>query len=222
MAEVERRELTQWFFKISDFSEELLEALDGLEDWPAKVRLMQENWIGKSRGIEIPFHRKDGGDPVVCYSTRPDTMRGASFIAISPEHPLSRELAENNAELAAFIAETRKMDTTEAAMEKAEKKGLDTGITVKHPVWPDIALPVWVGNFVLMDYGTGAVFGCPAHDQRDLDFARKYGLDVRNAFYMPGDETEVANDALVPAKTEKVVYIDHFAGIGEVTSQGRH
>ncbi|WP_306114793.1 MULTISPECIES: leucine--tRNA ligase [unclassified Roseovarius] len=218
-AEVERRELTQWFFKISDFSEELLEALDGLDNWPAKVRLMQENWIGKSRGIEIPFHRTDGGDPVVCYSTRPDTMRGASFIAISPEHPLSRELAENNADLAAFIAETRKMDTTEAAMEKAEKKGLDTGITVKHPVWPEVELPVWVGNFVLMDYGTGAVFGCPAHDQRDLDFARKYGLDVRNAFYMPGDETEVENDALVPVKSEKVTYIDHFADIGEVTSQ---
>ena len=219
-AEVERRELTQWFFKISDFSEELLEALDGLDNWPAKVRLMQENWIGKSRGIEIPFHRTDGGEPVLCYSTRPDTMRGASFIAISPEHPLSRELAEGNAELAAFIAETRKMDTTEAAMEKAEKKGIDTGITVQHPIYPDIQLPVWVGNFVLMDYGTGAVFGCPAHDQRDLDFARKYGLEVRNAFYMPGEETEVANDALVPAKSEKVVYIDHFAGIAEATSQG--
>ncbi|MEO3417231.1 leucine--tRNA ligase [Roseovarius sp. CAU 1744] len=218
-AEVERRELTQWFFKISDFSEELLEALDGLDNWPAKVRLMQENWIGKSRGIEIPFHRTDGGEPVLCYSTRPDTMRGASFIAISPEHPLSRELAEHNAELAAFIAETRKMDTTEAAMEKAEKKGIDTGITVRHPIYPDIDLPVWVGNFVLMDYGTGAVFGCPAHDQRDLDFARKYGLDVRNAFYMPGDETEVENEALVPAKSEKVVYIDHFAGIADVTSQ---
>ncbi len=218
-AEVERRELTQWFFKISDFSEELLEALDGLEDWPAKVRLMQENWIGKSRGIEIPFHRTDGGDPVVCYSTRPDTMRGATFIAISPEHPLSRDLATDNTELAAFIAETRKMDTTEAAMEKAEKKGLDTGITVKHPINPEIDLPVWVGNFVLMDYGTGAVFGCPAHDQRDLDFARKYGLDVRNAFYLPGDETEVANEALVPPKSDKVAYIDHFAGIGEVTSQ---
>ncbi len=218
-AEVERRELTQWFFRISDFTEELLAALDGLDNWPAKVRLMQENWIGKSRGIEIPFQRTDGGDPVLCYSTRPDTMRGASFIAISPEHPLSRKLAETNAELAAFITETRKMDTTEAAMEKAEKKGIDTGFTVRHPVWPEIELPVWVGNFVLMDYGTGAVFGCPAHDQRDLDFARKYGLDVRNAFYMPGQEIEVENDALVPAKTEKVVYIDHFAGIGEATSQ---
>lgn len=218
-AEVEKRELTQWFFKISDFSGELLEAQDGLENWPAKVRLMQENWIGKSRGIEIPFERTDAGDPIICYSTRPDTMRGASFIAISPEHPVSRELAKDNPELAAFIAETRKMDTTEAAMEKAEKKGLDTGITVRHPVWPDKELPVWVGNFVLMDYGTGAVFGCPAHDQRDLDFARKYGLEVRNAFYLPGQEKDVETEALVPAKTETVVYIDHFAGVGEATSQ---
>ncbi|MEQ8257346.1 MAG: leucine--tRNA ligase, partial [Roseovarius confluentis] len=218
-AEVEKRELTQWFFKISDFSGELLEALDGLENWPAKVRLMQENWIGKSRGIEIPFARTDAGDPIICYSTRPDTMRGASFIAISPEHPVSRELAKDNPELAAFIAETRKMDTTEAAMEKAEKKGMDTGITVRHPVWPDKELPVWVGNFVLMDYGTGAVFGCPAHDQRDLDFARKYGLEVRNAFYLPGQEKDVETEALVPAKTETVVYIDHFAGVGEATSQ---
>ncbi|MFZ1727702.1 MAG: leucine--tRNA ligase [Albidovulum sp.] len=218
-APVERRELTQWFFKISDFSGELLDALDGLENWPAKVRLMQENWIGKSRGIEIPFQRSDGGAPILCYSTRPDTMRGASFIAISPEHPVARSLAENDAELAAFIAETRKMDTTEAAMEKAEKKGLDTGLTVAHPNDPGVRLPVWVGNFVLMEYGTGAVFGCPAHDQRDLDFARKYGLEVRNAFYLPGQEVEVGDVALVPAKTEKVAYIDHFTGIGEVTSQ---
>jgi leucyl-tRNA synthetase len=218
-AEVERRELTQWFFRISDFAGELLEALDRLDDWPAKVRTMQENWIGRSRGIEIPFHCTDGGDPILCYSTRPDTMRGASFIAISPEHPVSRALAETNPELADFVAETRKMDTTEAAMEKAEKKGIDTGITVRHPVWPDRELPVWVGNFVMMEYGTGAVFGCPAHDQRDLDFARKYGLAVRNAFYMPGDEREVGTEALVPAKSEKVVYIDHFAGVGEVTSQ---
>ncbi|MEL6226316.1 MAG: class I tRNA ligase family protein, partial [Pseudomonadota bacterium] len=177
---VERRELTQWFFKISDYSEELLAAIDGLDAWPEKVKLMQRNWIGKSRGIEIPFHRTDGGDPILCYSTRPDTMRGATFLAISPEHPMSRALAAENPELQAFIEETRKMDTTEAAMEKAEKKGLDTGITVRHPTSPEIELPVWVGNFVLMDYGTGAVFGCPAHDQRDLDFARKYDLQVRS------------------------------------------
>ncbi len=218
-AVVERRELTQWFFKISDYSEELLTALETLHNWPEKVRLMQANWIGKSRGIEIPFQRTDGGDPIVCYSTRPDTMRGATFVAISPEHPVSRELAESDATLAAFIAETRKMDTTEAAMEKAEKKGVETGIMVRHPIDPEVDLPVWVGNFVLMDYGTGAVFGCPAHDQRDLDFARQYNLPVKNAFYIPGDQTEVGTEALVPAKTEKVSYIDHFTGITEATSE---
>jgi leucyl-tRNA synthetase len=218
-AQVERKSLTQWFFKISDYSEDLLNALDTLDGWPAKVRLMQANWIGKSRGIDVPFERTDGGAPIHCYSTRPDTMRGASFIAISPEHPLSLDLAKDNADLQAFIDETRKMDTTEAAMEKAEKKGFATGISVKHPTSTGATLPVWVGNFVLMDYGTGAVFGCPAHDQRDLDFARKYDLDVVNAFYMPGDETDVADEALVPAKTDTVQYIDHFAGIGAATSQ---
>ncbi len=218
-AEVERRELTQWFFKISDMAGELKEALDTLVNWPPKVRLMQENWIGESRGIDIPFVRTDGAGTILCYSTRPDTMRGASFVAVAPDHPVAKALEADNPKLAAFIAECRKMDTTEAAMEKAEKKGIDTGVRVKHPVYPDIELPVWIGSFVLMDYGSGAVFGCPAHDQRDLDFARKYDLPVQNAFYMPGDETEVGAEALVPAKTEEVVYIDHFAGISEATSQ---
>jgi leucyl-tRNA synthetase len=218
-AEVERRELVQWFFKISDHSDELLSALDGLDNWPAKVKLMQSNWIGKSRGIEITFNRKDGGDPVVCYSTRPDTMRGASFIAVAPDHPVAKALEADRPDLAEFIAECRKMDTTEAAMEKAEKKGMDTGVRVQHPIYPDQELPVWIGNFVMMDYGTGAVFGCPAHDQRDLDFARKYDLNVQNAFYMPGDNSEVGNEALVPAKTEPVVFIDHFAGLTETTGQ---
>ncbi|MEO0486513.1 MAG: leucine--tRNA ligase [Pseudomonadota bacterium] len=218
-AEVEKRELTQWFFKISDMADELVDALGDLDDWPAKVRLMQENWIGRSRGIEIRFERTDGGDPILCYSTRPDTMRGASFIAVAPDHPVAKALEADRPDLAAFIDECRKMDTTEAAMEKAEKKGIDTGVRVKHPVYPDRELPVWIGNFVLMDYGTGAVFGCPAHDQRDLDFARKYDLPVQNAFYMPGDTTEVGNEALVPAKSEVVSFIDHFAGVGDVTSQ---
>ena len=218
-AEVERRELTQWFFKISDMAGELKSALDGLDNWPAKVRLMQENWIGESRGIEITFHRTDGNGTIQCYSTRPDTMRGASFIAIAPDHPVAQTLEADRPDLAAFIDECRKMDTTEAAMEKAEKKGVDTGIRVKHPIYDDVELPVWIGNFVLMDYGTGAVFGCPAHDQRDLDFAQKYGLFVQNAFFMPGDDTPVTTEALVPAKTEKVVYIDHFTGIAEATSQ---
>ncbi len=217
-AEVEKRELTQWFFKISDMAEELLDALDGLENWPAKVRLMQENWIGKSRGIELKFERTDGGDPIVCYSTRPDTMRGATFIAVSPDHPVAKALETSRPDLAAFIDECRKMDTTEAAMEKAEKKGIDTGITVRHPIFADQEMPVWIGNFVLMDYGTGAVFGCPAHDQRDLDFARKYDLDVRSAFYLPGQPVEIQDEALVPAKTDTVSYIDHFAGITDVSS----
>lgn len=218
-AEVERRELTQWFFKISDMAGELKNALDGLENWPARVRLMQENWIGESRGIDIPFVRTDGAGTILCYSTRPDTMRGASFVAVSPDHPVAKALEADNPDLATFIDECRKMDTTEAAMEKAEKKGVDTGLRVKHPIYPDAELPVWIGNFVLMEYGTGAVFGCPAHDQRDLDFARKYDLPVQNAFYALGDETEVGTVALVPAKTEKVSFIDHFAGITEVTSQ---
>ena len=218
-AEVERRELTQWFFKISDMAGELKNALDGLENWPARVRLMQENWIGESRGIDIPFVRTDGAGTILCYSTRPDTMRGASFVAVSPDHPVAKALEADNPDLAAFIDECRKMDTTEAAMEKAEKKGVDTGLRVKHPIYPDAELPVWIGNFVLMEYGTGAVFGCPAHDQRDLDFARKYDLPVQNAFYAIGDETEVGTVALVPAKTEKVSFIDHFSGITEVTSQ---
>ncbi|MEL6450513.1 MAG: leucine--tRNA ligase [Pseudomonadota bacterium] len=218
-AEVERRELTQWFFKISDMAGELKSALDGLDNWPAKVRLMQENWIGESRGIEITFDRTDGNGTIQCYSTRPDTMRGASFIAIAPDHPVAKALEADQPDLAAFIDDCRKMDTTEAAMEKAEKLGIDTGLTVKHPVYEDVELPVWIGNFVLMDYGTGAVFGCPAHDQRDLDFARKYDLPVRNAFYMPGEAVKVEDVALVPAKTERVSYIDHFAGVETVTSQ---
>ena len=218
-AEVERRELTQWFFKISDMAGELKNALDGLENWPARVRLMQENWIGESRGIDIPFVRTDGAGTILCYSTRPDTMRGASFVAVSPDHPVAKALEADNPDLATFIDECRKMDTTEAAMEKAEKKGVDTGLRVKHPIYPDAELPVWIGNFVLMEYGTGAVFGCPAHDQRDLDFARKYDLPVQNAFYALGNETEVGTVALVPAKTEKVSFIDHFSGITEVTSQ---
>ena len=219
---VERRELVQWVFKISDMADELLSAIDGLKDWPEKVRLMQANWIGKSRGIEIPFALTEevaGLDAINCYSTRPDTLRGATFLAISPDHPVSKALEAGNPEIAAFLAECRMMATTEEALEKAEKKGLDTGLTVQHPVYPDRTLPVWIGNFVLMDYGTGAVFGCPAHDQRDLDFARKYGLTVQNAFYALHDQSEVGTEALVPPKTEKVEYIDHFAGIGTVSSQ---
>src|SRR6056297_2104402 len=181
-AEVERRELTQWFFKISDFSQDLLEALDRLDDWPAKVKLMQANWIGRSRGLQFGFSlvdAPDGHDRIEVYTTRPDTLMGASFVGISPDHPLARQLEKDNADLAAFNAECRRMGTSEEELEKAEKKGFDTGLRVRHPFDTAWELPVYVANFILMDYGTGAIFGCPAHDQRDLDFANAYGLGNR-------------------------------------------
>ena len=218
-AEVERRELTQWFFKISDFSEELLSALDGLENWPAKVRLMQENWIGKSRGLQFSFDRCDGGDPIEVYTTRPDTLMGAAFVGISPDHPIARALEAENPQVAAFVARCRKGGTTEEAIEKAEKLGMDTGIRVRHPLNPDWELPVWIANFILMDYGTGAIFGCPAHDQRDLDFCRKYGLPVIDTFFALDDPKPVTDTAFVPPKTEKVKWVNHFTGIDLATGQ---
>ncbi len=214
---VERRELTQWFFKISDYSEELLDALDTLENWPAKVRLMQENWIGKSRGLQFSFDRTDGGEPITVYTTRPDTLLGASFVGISPDHPIAKQLEAENTEVAEFVAECRKGGTTEEAIETAEKLGYDTGITVKHPLDPTWELPVWIANFILMDYGTGAIFACPAHDQRDLDFCRKYGLPVVDTFFALDDDTPVDKIAFVPPKTEKVRWVNHFAGLTEAT-----
>ncbi|HEX8223963.1 MAG TPA: leucine--tRNA ligase [Allosphingosinicella sp.] len=180
-APVERRKLSQWFLRITDFAEELLEGLGTLDGWPDKVRLMQENWIGRSQGLRFRF---DLAEPVAgetsfeVFTTRPDTIFGASFAAISPDHPIALTLAEGNEALAAFIAECKQGGTTAAELETAEKKGFDTGVRVVHPLDPDWTLPLYVANFVLMDYGTGAIFGCPAHDQRDLDFARKYGLPV--------------------------------------------
>ena len=176
-AVVERRKLSQWFFKITDFAPELLDALDGLNRWPEKVRLMQKNWIGRSEGLKFQFALSDDSKLDV-FTTRPDTLFGASFVALSPEHPLTHQLAQNDPKLAHFIAECRKTGTAEAEIEKAEKLGYDTGLTAVHPFDPDWKLPVMVANFVLMGYGTGAIFGCPAHDQRDLDFARKYSLAV--------------------------------------------
>jgi len=180
-APVERRKLTQWFFRITNYADELLEGLKTLDRWPAKVRLMQENWIGRSRGLRLLFAFEgqaasaQGG--VWVYTTRPDTLYGASFIAVAPDHPLAESLA-GRPEVAAFVAECRRGGTSEAQIETAEKQGLDTGLRVSHPFDPKWVLPVWIANFVLMDYGAGAIFGCPAHDQRDLDFARKYGLPV--------------------------------------------
>ncbi|ATG45039.1 leucine--tRNA ligase [Phaeobacter piscinae] len=215
---VERRELTQWFFKISDYSDELLTALDTLENWPAKVRLMQENWIGKSRGLQFSFARTDGGDPIEVYTTRPDTLNGASFVGISPDHPIAKALEAESEEVAAFVAECRKGGTTEEAIETAEKLGYDTGIRVKHPLNPDWELPVWIANFILMDYGTGAIFACPAHDQRDYEFATKYDLPIIPVFENPEDSSPLT-EAYVPTKAEKVRYIKGFAGNDEQTGE---
>jgi leucyl-tRNA synthetase len=176
-AVVERRKLSQWFFKITDFAQDLLAGLETLDRWPEKVRLMQRNWIGRSEGLRIQFALSDSSKLDV-FTTRPDTLFGASFVALSPEHPLAQQLATTDAKLAAFIEECRHIGTAEADIEKAEKKGYDTGLTAAHPFDRQWRLPVMVANFVLMGYGTGAIFGCPAHDQRDLDFARKYELTV--------------------------------------------
>jgi len=182
---VERKKLSQWFFKITDFADELLTGLDSLDKWPEKVRLMQKNWIGRSEGLRFQFTLSNG-EKLDVFTTRPDTLFGASFVALSPEHPLAQELAKKDAKLAAFIEECRHIGTAEADIEKAEKKGYDTGLTATHPFDADWKLPVMVANFVLMGYGTGAIFGCPAHDQRDLDFARKYKLPV-TAVVVPSD-----------------------------------
>jgi leucyl-tRNA synthetase len=214
-AEVERRELTQWFFRISDYAEELLEALDGLERWPEKVRTMQRNWIGRSRGLQFAFScvgAPEGFDRLEVYTTRPDTLMGASFAAISPDHPLARHLERHDEGVAAFVTECRRMATSEEALETAEKTGLDTGIRVLHPFDNSWELPVYIANFILMDYGTGAIFGCPAHDQRDFDFASKYGLPIPAVFVPEGAEDEPLNEAYVPPKTERVRYVRGFAG----------
>ena len=184
---VEQRELTQWFFRISDYAEELLAALDTLEHWPEKVRIMQRNWIGKSEGLRLLFELIDGPEPAIeVFTTRPDTIFGAAFIALSPDHPLTRRLAADDPGLKAFVEECRRMGTSTEALDKAEKKGHFTGLYVKHPVKAGATLPVYVANFVLMDYGTGAIFGSAGHDQRDLDFARKYGLPVIPVVLPPG------------------------------------
>lgn len=177
-APVEKRELAQWFFKITDFSEDLLAGLAELEKWPGKVRVMQANWIGRSEGLRMFFDIHGRDDRLEVFTTRPDTIFGASFCALSPEHPLAAEMAAASPELAEFIEECGRLGTSEATIEQAEKKGFDTGLEVIHPFDPDRRLSVYVANFILMEYGTGAIFGCPAHDQRDLDFARAYGLDV--------------------------------------------
>ena len=262
-AVVEKRKLTQWFLRITDYADELLEGLETLDRWPDKVRLMQENWIGKSRGLQFVFNvadehharfreafealwEKGGEDPrdaaadnagyvspvVEVYTTRPDTLFGASFVGIAPDHPLAEALAARDPKVAAFVAECRRGGTSEADIEAAEKLGWDTGIEVVHPFDPDWKLPVWIANFILMDYGTGAIFGCPAHDQRDLDFARKYGLPARPVVLPPGEDPsgfDVADEAYVgPGTIFNSDFMDGLeveaakaAAIGRVEAQGQ-
>lgn len=200
---VEKKQLSQWFFRITHYAEELLKALDTLDRWPERVRVMQEKWIGRSEGARLHFQLarpENGVDRIEVYTTRPDTLFGMSFLALAPEHPLAAAVAMRDPAAAAFIAECRRMGTSEAVIETAEKRGYDTGLRVKHPFIPGASYPVWIANFVLMEYGTGAIFGCPAHDQRDLDFARKYKLGVVPVVLPPGEDPArfaVGNEAYV-------------------------
>ncbi|GAA5524039.1 leucine--tRNA ligase [Microbulbifer aestuariivivens] len=188
---VERRELAQWFIKITDYAEELLNDLDKLPHWPEQVRTMQRNWIGKSKGVELSFalpRTIAGADHFDVYTTRPDTLMGVTYVSIAAEHPIALELAQNNAELQRFIEECKKQSLSEADMATMEKRGMDTGIKALHPITGK-EVPVWVANYVLMDYGTGCVMAVPAHDQRDWEFARKYHLPIQQVVAPAGDET---------------------------------
>ena len=210
---VERRKLSQWFFKITGFADDLLTGLDGLSRWPEKVRIMQRNWIGRSEGLRFSFDLQGAATPKIeVFSTRPDTLFGASFVALSPDHPLTEQLAAKDAKLAAFVAECKKRGTAEETIETAEKLGYDTGVKAAHPLDPAWKLPVYVANFVLMGYGTGAIFGCPAHDQRDLDFARKYKLPVVPVVVPEGTDAktfEVGNEAYVgPGRLANSRFLD--------------
>jgi leucyl-tRNA synthetase len=201
-AVVEKRKLNQWFLRITDYADQLVDDLSTLDRWPEKVRTMQENWIGRSKGAQLTFafagQAPEGFDGIEVYTTRPDTLFGASFLGIAPDHPLAERVAAGSAEAAAFIAECKKGGASQAEIDTAEKMGFDTGLRVKHPFDPAIELPVWIANFILMDYGTGAIFGCPAHDQRDLDFARKYALPVTPVVLPPGEDPaafDIADEA---------------------------
>jgi leucyl-tRNA synthetase len=181
-APVEKKQLSQWFFSITHYAPDLLAALEGLDRWPERVKLMQANWIGRSEGARVQFRLTTpvaGAATVEVFTTRPDTLFGMSFLAVAAEHPLAQAAAARDPAAAAFVAECRSMGTSEAAIEQAEKRGFDTGFRVAHPFLDGVSFPVWIANFVLMEYGTGAIFGCPAHDERDFEFATRYGLTIR-------------------------------------------
>ncbi len=194
---VERKEINQWFLKITAYADELLADLDTLTEWPEQVKTMQKNWIGRSQGLEIEFPIEGDNDArrLKVFTTRPDTLMGVTYLAIAAEHPLAKVAAENNPILASFIHECAQTGTSEAIIETMEKKGVDTGIRVRHPITHDL-VPVWVANFVLMGYGTGAVMSVPAHDQRDWEFAQHYGLSVKAVISSDGSEPDVSIEAM--------------------------
>lgn len=227
---VERKKLSQWFLRISDFADELLNGLNTLLDWPDKVKTMQEKWIGRSIGARLKFTIAGSQETIEVFTTRPDTLFGMSFCAISPQHPLAQSLATKNKQLVEFIEECNRIGTSEEAIEKAEKKGFNTGLKVKHPFDSSREHPVYVANFVLMEYGTGALFGCPAHDQRDFEFANKYKLPIVQVVSSPeavinepytGDgniiNSSFLNGLNVAEAKEKAVVELVKLGIGEKT-----
>lgn len=201
-APVERRKLNQWFLKITEFADDLLDALKTMEGWPEKVRIMQENWIGRSRGLQFKWNIKGMDEEIEVFTTRPDTFFGASFIGLAPDHPLTLKLCTGKAGFDAFIKQCSQMGTSETALEKAEKIGFDTGYVATHPLQPGKEFPIYAANFILMDYGTGAIFGVPAHDQRDFEFAKKYSLPIPAVVIPEGEDAasfSVKNEAYTDA-----------------------
>ena len=191
---IEKKEISQWFMRITDYADELLDDLDKLDGWPDAVKTMQKNWIGKSIGLEIDFNRK-GFDVLSVYTTRPDTLMGVTYLAVAAEHPLALDAGKDNAAIQAFIDECKAMETSEAAMETMEKKGIDSGLKCMHPITGD-EVPIWIANFVLMGYGTGAVMSVPAHDERDYEFAKKYNIDIKQVI----NKDEGANEGAITHK----------------------
>ncbi len=192
---IEKKEISQWFMKITDYAEELLDGLDKLDGWPEAVRTMQKNWIGKSVGLEIDF-KLPNSDALKVYTTRPDTLMGVTYLAVAAEHPLAVEAGKSDANIQAFLNECKTMETSEAAMETMEKKGIDSGLICTHPITGE-ATPIWIANFVLMGYGTGAVMSVPGHDERDYDFAKKYNIPMLGVISPDGTTVDIGESAFV-------------------------
>jgi len=210
---VERREIPQWFLRITAYADELLAGLDDLDGWPEQVKTMQRNWIGRSEGVEMVFELTGGMDSITIYTTRPDTVMGVTYVALAPEHPLALKVAENNPELQSFIEQCRQTTVAEADLATMEKKGCATGLEAIHPITGD-RVPVWVANFVLMEYGSGAVMSVPAHDQRDWEFDRQYRLPIKQVI-APGPDSEAECDLEQGAFTEQgiLVHSGQFDGL---------